>query len=476
MAQSDTNQDHIFSQLDRDAFDHRNSSEYIKLAQRGIDETLVRKISADKNEPEWMLDIRLEGLRLFNEMKMPEWGPELSALEFDEIIYYASPDEEVSGENTSWEDVPDDIKETFDKLGIPEAEKAMLAGVGAQYESETVYHKLKDEWEQQGVIFEDMDIAVQKYPNLVKEYFMKKCVPTNDHKFAALHAAVWSGGTFLYVPNGVKVTHPLQAYFRMNAKNMGQFEHTLIIIEEGADAHYIEGCSAPKYGSNSLHAGCVEVFVQKNGRFRYSSVENWSQDTYNLNTKRAIVHENAHMEWVGGNMGSGVTMLYPCSVLLGRRAHAEHLGIAFAGEGQIQDTGAKVYHSASETTSNVLMKSMSKDGGTSIYRGLIQVAPHAEEVVANVKCDALMLDDHSISDTIPQMNIHNNTASVTHEASAGTISEEDVFYLMTRGLSEDEATSMVVNGFIEPIVKQLPLEYAVEMNRLIELEMEESIG
>lgn len=476
MAQSDTNQDHIFSQLDRDTFDHRNSSEYIKLAQRGIDETLVRKISADKNEPQWMLDIRLEGLRLFNEMKMPTWGPNLSALEFDEIIYYASPDEQVSGENKSWEDVPEDIKETFDKLGIPEAEKAMLAGVGAQYESETVYHKLKDEWEKQGVIFEDMDVAVQKYPDIVKEYFMKKCVPINDHKFAALHAAVWSGGTFLYVPKGVKVTHPLQAYFRMNAKNMGQFEHTLIIIEEDADAHYIEGCSAPKYGANSLHAGCVEVVVQKNGRFRYSSVENWSQDTYNLNTKRAIVHENAHMEWVGGNMGSGVTMLYPCSVLLGRRAHAEHLGIAFAGEGQIQDTGAKVYHSASETTSNVLMKSMSKDGGASIYRGLIQVAPHAEEVVANVKCDALMLDDHSISDTIPQMNIHNNTASVTHEASAGTISEEDVFYLMTRGLTEDEATSMVVNGFIEPIVKQLPLEYAVEMNRLIELEMEESIG
>lgn len=474
---SETNEDkkHIFENLDRDTFDHRNESDYAKKATRGLSEELVRKISAAKNEPDWMLDIRLEGLRLFKEMPMPEWGPDLTDLDFEEIIYYAAPDEVVE-ENKSWEDVPEDIKNTFERLGIPEAEREMLAGVGAQYESETVYHRLKDEWESQGVIFEDMDDALRKYPDIVKKYFMKKCVPPSDHRLAALHAAVWSGGTFLYVPKGVKVTQPLQAYFRMNAKNMGQFEHTLIIVEEGADAHYIEGCSAPKYGSNSLHAGCVEVFVEKDARFRYSSVENWSADTYNLNTKRAVVAEAGRIEWVGGNMGSGVTMLYPCSVLLGERAHAEHLGIAFAGKGQEQDTGAKVYHSASNTSSNILMKSLSKDGGASIYRGLVQVAPHAENVVSNVKCDALILDDHSRSDTVPTMKIQNNTATVVHEASAGRVSEEDVFYLMTRGLSEDEATSMVVNGFIEPIVKQLPLEYAVEMNRLIEMEMEGSVG
>lgn len=465
----------IFSKLNRDTFDHRNQSDYQKKAKPGLSEELVRKISADKKEPEWMLNIRLEGFRLFNEKPMPAWGPNLDFLNFDEIIYYATADEVVA-DNKSWEEVPKDIKETFDKLGIPEAEKKMLAGVGAQYESETVYHRLKKEWEDLGVIFLDMDEAVRQHPDMVKEYFMNKCVPPSDHKFAALHAAVWSGGTFLYVPKGVKITHPLQAYFRMNAKNMGQFEHTLMIIDEGADAHYIEGCSAPKYGSRSLHAGCVEIFVKKGARMRYSSVENWSSDTYNLNTKRSIVQADGHMEWVGGNMGSGITMLYPCSVLLGERAHAEHLGIAFAGEGQLQDTGAKVYHSASHTSSNIVMKSLSKDGGISVYRGLIQVAPHAEEVVCNVKCDALILDDHSRSDTIPQMKIQNNTATVVHEASAGKISEDDIFYLQTRGMSADEATSMVVNGFIEPIVKQLPLEYAVEMNRLIELEMEGSVG
>ncbi len=469
------NNRYVFEDLDRDTFEHRNEDSYAQKAQHGLSEELIRRISSEKNEPEWMLDLRLEGLRLFLEKPLPNWGPSLEALDFDEIIYYAAPDDIVEN-NKSWDDVPEDIKKTFDRLGIPEAERTMLAGVGAQYESETVYHNLKEEWESQGVIFEDMDVALQKHPDMVKEYFMKKCVPPSDHKFAALHAAVWSGGTFLYVPKGVKVSNPLQAYFRMNAKNMGQFEHTLMIIEEGAEAHYIEGCSAPKYGSNSLHAGCVEVFVKKGGRFRYSSVENWSADTYNLNTKRAIVEENGRIEWVGGNMGSGVTMLYPCSVLLGRGAHAEHLGIAFANTGQIQDTGAKVYHSASDTTSNVLMKSLSKGGGTSVYRGLIQVAPHADNVQSNIKCDALILDDHSRSDTVPVMKIQNNTASIAHEASAGTISAADVFYLQTRGLSEDEATAMVVNGFIEPIVKQLPLEYAVEMNRLIEMEMEGAVG
>ncbi len=465
---------YVFENLDRDTFDHKNTADYTTGSERGVSEALVRRISADKKEPDWMLAIRLEGLRLWNEKPLPTWGPDLSTVTFDDIIYYASPDD-VSADNKSWEDVPDDIKKTFDRLGIPEAEKKMLAGVGAQYESETVYHRLKAEWESLGVIFEDMDEAVKKHPELVQKYFMK-CVPPNDHKFAALHAAVWSGGTFLYVPKGIKVSQPLQAYFRMNAKNMGQFEHTLIIIEDDAQAHYIEGCSAPKYGSDSLHAGCVEVFVGKNAQMRYSSVENWSSDTYNLNTKRARVGADSRMEWVGGNLGSGVTMLYPCSILLGERAHAEHLGIAFAGRGQWQDTGAKVYHSASHTTSNIVMKSISKDGGTSVYRGLVQVAPHAREIVSNVKCDALILDGDSRSDTIPQMNIDNNTATVTHEATAGKISDDAIFYLRTRGLSEDEAVAMVVNGFIEPIVKELPLEYAVEMNRLIEMEMEGSVG
>ncbi|MFH1426116.1 MAG: Fe-S cluster assembly protein SufB [Candidatus Kerfeldbacteria bacterium] len=466
---------HIFEDLDRDAFEHRDNADYAKKAQRGLTEELVRTISAEKKEPKWMLDIRLEGLRLFNEKPLPDWGPDLSALNFDEIIYYATPDEIVEN-NESWDDVPGEIKATFDKLGIPEAEKKMLAGVGAQYESETVYHRLKEQWEKKGVIFEDMDDAVQSYPKIVQKHFMNRCVPPSDHKFAALHAAVWSGGSFLYIPKGVKMDQPLQAYFRMNAKNMGQFEHTMIIIEDGAEAHYIEGCSAPKYGANSLHAGCVEIFVNKNARFRYSSVENWSTDTYNLNTKRAIVEENAHIEWVGGNLGSGVTMLYPASVLIGRGAHADHLGIAFAGSGQVQDTGAKVYHSAPNTVSNIVMKSLSKDGGSSVYRGLLQIAPNAANAVANVRCDALILDDHSHSDTIPVMNVNTNSASVTHEASAGKISDDDIFYLQSRGLSEQDAVSMIVNGFIEPVIKELPLEYAVEMNRLIELEMEGAVG
>lgn len=466
----------IFAGLNKDTFEHRNSSEYAKLATRGLSEKLVRKISHLKNEPDWMLEKRLEGLRLFNEKPLPAWGPNLSKLNFDEIIYYAAPGEITEDKTRSWEDVDPEIKDTFEKLGIPEAEKAMLAGVGAQYESSVVYHKLKKKWEDLGVIFEDMDVAVQKYPDLVRTYFMNKCVPVNDHKFAALHAAVWSGGTFLYVPAGVKVDAPMQAYFRMNAENMGQFEHTLMIIEEGADAHYIEGCSAPKYGSNSLHAGCVEIFVGKNARFRYSSVENWSKDTYNLNTKRAIVADHGRMEWVGGNMGSQVTMLYPCSILQGRGAHAEHLGIAFAGADQIQDTGAKVIHVAPDTTSSVIMKSLSKDRGQSVYRGLLTIGPKAKGAVARVICDALILDDHSTSDTIPDMNVHNNDVTIGHEATVGKIGQEEVFYLMSRGLTEAEAHAMVVNGFIEPIVKTLPLEYAVEMNRLIELEMEGSVG
>ena len=460
--------------LDRSVFDSANQQEYAKKAQKGLSEDLIRKISADKNEPEWMLEHRLKSLRAFNEMELPKWGVDLSVLNFDEIIYYASPDE-MAGHATNWEDVPEDIKKTFERLGIPEAEQKYLAGTGAQYDSLNAYHKLKEEWEELGVIFEDMDKALEKYPDLVKEYFMK-CVPIRDHKFAALHGAVWSGGTFLYIPKGVKITAPLQAYFRMNARSMGQFEHTLIIVEEGAEGHYIEGCSAPKYGATSLHAGCVEVFVKPNAKFRYSSVENWSQDTYNLNTKRAFVEKDALMEWVGGNLGSGATMLYPCSVLRGRGARADHLGVAFANKGQVQDTGAKVIHVAPDTTSTVLAKGISKGGGVSVYRGLLQINKGATGSKSNIRCDALILDDESRNDTYPDMKIYENDVSIGHEASVGKISEDQVFYLQSRGLSEDEALAMIVNGFIDPIVRALPLEYAVEMNRLIEMEMEGAIG
>jgi Fe-S cluster assembly protein SufB len=464
----------IFAGLNRETFDHKNDSSYQKAFPKGLNEELVRMIWKDKDEPEWMLEFRLDSLRKFYEIELPKWGPDLGKLNLEEITYYAKADS-LGKNGKTWDDVPEDIKNTFEKLGIPEAERAVLAGVGAQYESEVVYHSLKEEWSQKGVIFEDCDVAIQKYPDLFKKYFMK-CVPNTDHKFAALHGAVWSGGTFLYVPSGVKLDMPLQAYFRMNAPSQGQFEHTLIIVEDGAEVHYIEGCSAPKYGSNALHAGCVEIYAGKSSRVRYSSVENWSKDTYNLNTKRAIVEENAVMEWVGGNMGSGVTMLYPCSILKGRGAHADHLGIAFANEGQIQDTGAKVICSASDTSCNVVMKSLSKGGGTSVYRGLLHVLPQAKNVTARVECDALILDDYSRSDTFPEMKIMNNDVTIAHEASAGKLNDEDVFYLTSRGIDEEEAKAIIVNGFIEPIVKELPMEYAVEMNRLIELEMEGSVG
>ncbi len=419
-----------------------------------------------------MLELRLESLKIFKEKPMPLWGADLSKLDLDNIIYYAR---HGAAETDNWEEVPDEIRKVYDRLGIPEAERKMLAGVGAQYESEMIYHRLKEEWSALGVIFLDMDVAVQECPDLVKEYFMK-CVPATDHKFAALHGAVWSGGTFLYVPKGVTVREPLQAYFRMNAKNMGQFEHTLIIIEEGASAHYIEGCSAPKYGSQGLHAGLVEIFVKDNAKCRYSSVENWSRDTYNLNTKRAIVQRDARMEWIGGNMGSGVTMLYPCSVLVGEGAHCDHMALAFANTKQWQDTGAKVLHLAPHTSSNVVSKSVSKDGGCCVYRGLLKIAPHAHDCTSSIECDALLLDEASRTDTIPDIQVRNNDVTIAHEATVGKLSEEDVFYLMSRGITEEAAKAMIVSGFIEPIVRLLPLEYAVEMNRLIEMEMEGSVG
>ncbi|MFZ2310348.1 MAG: Fe-S cluster assembly protein SufB [Patescibacteria group bacterium] len=453
-------------------WDSSNSAPYMSDSRLGLDEELVRAISKDKNEPVWMLEKRLQSFKLYSEMAMPSWGPDLSKLDLNNITYYAKATDRAA---ETWADVPSDIKNTFDKLGIPQAEQEALAGVGAQYESTVIYHSLKKQYQKQGVIFEDLDVALQQHEELVKKYFMR-AVPPTLHKFAALHGAVWSGGTFLYIPRGVKIDLPLQAYFRMNAKGMGQFEHTLIVVEDEAQAHYIEGCSAPHYGADSLHAGCVEVYVKPNARFRYSSVENWSKDAYNLNTKRALVETNAHMEWVGGNFGSCVTMLYPCSVLMGEGASCEHLGVAFAGAGQIQDTGAKVIHNAPHTSSNIIMKSISRGGGSSIYRGLVSIEPQADYAISNVKCDALILDEFSSSDTIPLNKIKNDTAVLAHEASAGRLNDDDIFYLRSRGLNEELASAIIVNGFIEPIVKELPLEYAVEMNRLIELEMEGSVG
>lgn len=447
---------------------------YKEEAIQGINEQVVRQISSANDEPEWMLELRLKALALYQERAMPTWGPDLSNLDLNSIYYFARP--EGAGNNKSWDDVPEEIKNTFDKLGIPEAEKKALAGVGAQYDSETVYHSLKDEIAEQGVIFDDLSHALKdpKCEAIIKKHFARS-IPLTDHKFASLHYAVWSGGTFLYVPKGVKVSEPLQSYFRMNVKKGGQFEHTMIIIEDEAEAHYIEGCSAPKYDENSLHAGGVEIFVGKNATMRYSSVENWSLDTYNLNTKRAIVEEWGYMEWVGWNMGSNTTMLYPCSVLKGDNSRADHLGIAFANAGQNQDTGAKVIHIGKNTSSSIVSKSISKAGGLSTYRGLVDIKAGATGSVSKIECDALLLDDKSGSDTIPDIRVDNTESIVAHEASAGKINEDDLFYLQSRGIGEEEAAAMIVNGFISPIVKELPLEYASEMNVLISMEMEGSI-
>ena len=461
-------------EINRDTYDHFNEEKLTFKAEPGINEELVRLISKDKDEPEWMLKIRLKGLKIFNELKTPTWGPDISDLDLDEIIYYMTPDAQKNA--TSWDDVPEDIKKTYERLGIPKAEREALGGVGVQYESEVVYHSLKKEIADKGVVFLDMDEAVKEYPEMVKKYFMTSCVPINLHKFTALHAAVWSGGTFIYIPKGVKFSEPLQAYFRMNAKKGGQFEHTLIIVDEDAEVHYIEGCSAPQYTENSLHAGCVEIHVMKNARARYSSIENWSRNTYNLNTKRAMVYDNALIEWVNGNMGSKVTMLYPTSLLMGEGAKADFLGIAFAGKDQHQDTGTKVYHLASNTSSTVRSKSISKEGGITSYRGLIQIKKGAKNCKSHVECDALMMDNISKSNTFPFMDVRENDVELGHEATVGKISDEQIFYLMSRGLTNEQASQMIVSGLIEPIVKALPMEYAVELNRLIELEMEGSLG
>ena len=461
-------QENIGIDVSRELYDAADDHKARFVAKPGINEEVVRLISKTKNEPAWMLDKRLKALRFFQETPLPKWGPNLSNLDLNEIVYFVDPN---ATETTNWENVPEEIKKTFDRLGIPEAEKKALAGVGAQYDSGMVYHNIEKSLQEKGVIFENMDVAVRKYPELVKKYFMTSCIPINDHKFIMLHAAVWSGGTFIYVPKGVKVELPLQAYFRMNEQRGGQFEHTLIVIDEGAELHYIEGCSSPRYSQTSLHAGCVEIFVKEGAKMRYSSIENWSRNVYNLNTKRALVDKDATMVWVSGNMGSGVTMLYPCSVLRGTGARTDNLSVAFAGEGQIQDVGAKAIHTAPHTSSKIHSKSISKNGGVANYRGLVKIMPQAKGSTTSVVCDGLLLDDLSASSTIPQLQVENNDVDAAHEAKVGKISEEAIFYLQSRGLSEEEAMQMIISGFIQPIVRELPLEYAVELNKLIELEM-----
>ncbi len=440
--------------------------------RRGLDEEVVREISAHKREPEWMTAFRVKAYRHFAERPLPRWGADLSVIDFDNIYYYLKPVEEQA---KSWDDLPPGMRETWDKLGIPEAEKKFLAGVGAQYESEVVYHNLQEELQKQGVIFLDMDSGLREHEDLVREYF-GTIIPWNDNKFAALNSAVWSGGSFIYVPKGVKVELPLQAYFRINAENMGQFERTLIIVDEGAYVHYVEGCTAPIYTTDSLHSAVVEIMVKEGGRCRYTTIQNWSTNVFNLVTKRAVAERNATMEWVDGNLGSQITMKYPAVILKGEGAHGEVLSIAFAGRGQHQDAGGKITHMAPNTSSVITSKSISKNGGRSSYRGLMQVNKGAVGSRAKVVCDALILDDESRTDTYPYIDIAENEVDIGHEATVSKIGEEQLFYLMSRGLTEEEASAMIVSGFIEPITKELPLEYAVELNRLIQLQMEGSVG
>ncbi len=440
--------------------------------QRGLSENTVRQISAMKNEPEWMLEFRLKALKHFFQRPMPTWGADLSKLDLENILYYVRPTEKSS---KSWDDVPDDIKNTFDKLGIPEAEQKFLAGVGAQYESEMVYHSIQEHLEKQGVIFLSIEDGLKQYPDLFREYF-STVIPIEDNKFAALNSAVWSGGSFVYVPKGVKVDLPLQAYFRLNVANIGQFERSLIIADEGSQVHYVEGCTAPSYTTDSFHSGVIEIVVKKNARVRYSTIQNWSTNVYNLVTQRAMVAEGGTMEWVDCNLGSKVTMKYPSCYLMGPRAHGEILSVAFASNGQHQDAGGKIIHFAPDTSSKITSKSISKGNGRSSYRGLLKVHKGATNSRSNVVCDALLLNKESRSDTYPYIEIDEEDVSIGHEASVSKVGEEQLFYLMSRGLTEEEATTMVVSGFIEPLVKELPMEYAVEMNRLIQLQMEGSVG
>jgi len=460
--------------IDRSVYDIKDKVDAAYQVAQGLTPEIVREISEAKNDPEWMREFRLKSLEIYNRLSLPNWGPSLEGLNMDNIVTYIRPNTAMRG---NWKEVPDDIKNTFERLGIPEAERKSLAGVGAQYDSEVVYHNVREEVRRQGVIYTDMESALHDpvYGPMVKEHFMK-LVPPEDHKFVALHGAVWSGGSFVYVPEGVQVEIPLQSYFRLNAPGAGQFEHTLIIVEKGASLHFIEGCSAPKYNVANLHAGCVELYVAENARLRYSTIENWSKNMYNLNTKRAVVEKGGTIEWVSGSFGSHVSYLYPMSILKGENSRMEFTGITFAGNGQSLDTGAKVVHAAPHTYSNINTKSISKDGGNCTYRSSVTVLPNANDCKSSVSCESLMLDDRSRSDTIPAMDIQNDNVDIGHEAKIGRISDEAIFYLMSRGISEDDAKAMIVTGFAEPIAKELPVEYAVEMNNLIKLEMEGSIG
>lgn len=464
-----SNQKGLFWDVSRISLDESDRISYADIAETGLSERVVRQISASFSEPEWMLDFRLKSLNIFRKCQLPSWGPSLQSLDIDSINYFAKA--EGGGSVSSWEEVPSTIKETFDRLWIPEAEKKILAGVWAQYDSEVIYHNLKKELREKGVIFEDMSVALREHESMVRQHFMR-LVPPTDHMFAALHGAVWSGGTFLYIPKGVTIDDPLQAYFRMNLKSGGQFEHTLIILEDEARAHYIEWCSAPKYGTASLHAWCVEIYVGEGAKMRYSSVENWSIDTYNLNTKRAIVGREGSISWVGGNLWSGVTMLYPCTILKGDYSRAEHLGIAFANTWQNTDTWAKLIHIGKYTSSEVISKSLSYGGGISTYRGLIDIKPTATGSVSRIDCDWLILDGQSVSKTVPDIRVQADDVTLAHEATVGKINDLHLFYLMSRWLWEKVAKTLLVHGFLSDLVKELPLEYAAELNVLIGMELE----
>ncbi|HYO88139.1 MAG TPA: Fe-S cluster assembly protein SufB [Candidatus Limnocylindrales bacterium] len=451
---------------------HDAETEYTFKSQKGLNADIVRQISAMKHEPEWMTEYRLKAHEIFLSKPMPKWGADLSGINFDDIFYFVRASDK---QGRDWNEVPADIKKTFDRLGIPEAEQKYLQGVTAQYESEVVYHSIRKDLESKGVIFTDMDSALRDYPELVKEYF-GTIIPSSDNKFAALNSAVWSGGSFVYVPKGVHVEMPLQAYFRINTKNMGQFERTLIIVEDGGYVHYVEGCTAPTYSEDSLHSAVVEIIIKDGGRCRYTTIQNWSNNVYNLVTKRAVAHKNATMEWVDGNLGSKVTMKYPAVILAGEGAHGEVLSIAFAGPGQVLDAGAKITHLAPNTTSQIISKSISKGGGRASYRGLLKIVEGADNVKSNVVCDALLMDDFSRSDTYPTIECDAKRVTMGHEASVSKVGEDQLFYAMSRGMNEDEANAMIVNGFIEPLVKELPMEYALELNRLIQIQLEGSIG
>lgn len=459
-------------EINRNIYDIKDTAHRSYKVRQGLTEEIVREISASKDEPDWMLDLRLRSLAIFNELKLPSWGPSLEELDMEQIVTYVKPETRMTDD---WNLLPDDIRDTFVRLGIPQAEQDSLSGVGAQYDSEVVYHSMQAELEKQGVIYTDMETALREHEDVVREHFMN-LLPPKEHKFMALHGAVWSGGSFVYVPEGVEVTMPLQSYFRLNAPGAGQFEHTLIICEKGSKLHFIEGCSAPRYDVLNLHAGGVELYVREGATLRYSTIENWSKNMLNLNSKKALVDRDGAIEWVSGTFGSHITMLYPTSVLAGENARSEYTGVSFASQGQHLDTGTKVVHAAPRTSSTVSSKSISKEGGNTTYRSAVVIRPEAKKSKCSVICESLMMDNKSRSDTVPVMDVRNDEVDIGHEAKIGRISEESIFYLMTRGLNEEEAKAMIVRGFVEPITKELPLEYALEMNRLIGLELEGTIG